>query len=386
MRKTLFVTDGAFPPSSGSSVILNNLASQFDHDNVVLAGEKSFGADLNSYTVPKYHVHLIKHRFTFDRRGSRYGMWTQLFKVEKELEVLVLGHNVEQVIAVFPNEFYAFAAARVAKKLNLPFYSWFHNTYLDNRTGIFKELAKKVQPYIFQQSEIVFTMSESMNNFMKRTYKSSAEKFHPLLHGFDIPSIPKEIHVSISGKIQFLLTGNINESNRDSTERVCKAVLSSKNHELHVYTGTSSETFERMGVSGNNFHYHSFLPDFADLVAKFKDFDVMLLPHGFHGGLSPAEYETIFPTRTIPLLYSGKPILAHCPPNTSISQFLEKHQCAKLVMEIDSLVLKEAIADLCDDRALREQLVRNSYEASILFSSKKTYHNLEQLTLEKSFG
>jgi len=380
MRKTLFVTDGAFPPSSGSSIILNNLASQFHPDNVVLAGEKSFGADLKAYTRPKYHVHRINHKFTFDRQGSRYGIWTQLFKVEKELEVLVLGHNVRQVIAVFPNEFYCFAAARVAKKMKLPFYCWFHNTFLDNRVGIFKLLAKKLQPYIFQQSNVVFTMSEGMNNFMQQRYQEFRDKFKPLLHGFEVPNMPTEVDVFISGKIKFLLNGNINESNKDSTERLCKAVLSNKKNELYVYTGTPLTTFKKMGVVGKNFYYNEFLPNFSDLVTKFKEFDVMLLPHGFVGGLSVAEYQTIFPTRTIPLLYSGKPILAHCPPKTSLSHFLETHQCAKLVTEKDVQTIEKAIDELCTDRKLREELVQNSFTVSKLFSAENTYRELLKIT------
>ena len=38
-------------------------------------------------------------------------------------------------LAVFPNEFFVYAAYLAAKRLHLPFYLYFHNTYRESRVG-----------------------------------------------------------------------------------------------------------------------------------------------------------------------------------------------------------------------------------------------------------
>jgi len=370
MKKVLFVCEGAFPPTSGTSIVLNNLISEFQSDSVMLAGEKSFGADISKWELPSYPIHIFDHNYTFDVKGSKYLIWTQLNKVVREIINIAKEFGASVIIGIYPSEFYCYAAAKAAKKLGIAFHCWFHNTYKDNRTGILLLAANYIQPFIFRNAGYIFTMSKGMNEYMSRNYGEYRSKFMPLLHGFDVPPVKEKVDIEIGSKVKFLLNGNINHSNSDATERLCKAVLNDQRYELHVYSGTKKETFTAMGITGNNFFHNTFLPKFEDLVAKFEEYDVMLLPHGFYGNLSKAEYETIFPTRTIPLLYSGKPILAHCPSDTNLYKFLSENECASVISQKDRDIIQKAITELVTDEILRATLVRNSMEKAQLFSSR----------------
>ena len=70
---------------------------------------------------------------------------------------------------------------------------------------------------------------------------------------------------------------------------------------------------------------------FDEVVDALKQHDLLFLPHGFEGGFNEIEYETIFPTRTIPYLLAGVPIVAHSPPNAFLTKWLRRHDCAEIV-------------------------------------------------------
>ena len=377
-KNTLVVTWTAFPPTSGSGVIVSNLLAQFDPTKIVLAGEHTFGADLSKYEKPAYPFYLLEHAYHTGVKGSKYFKWLAYRKVLKQIDEIIAKHNIELIFGIFPDEFYTYVACKAAKKHKLPFYSWFHNTYLDNREGILKRLAQKVQPEIFEYSKKIFTMSQGMNDFYVKQYPDHQHKIFPLLHGFNIPQGLEQVDTKINGAVKFLLSGNINHSNRDSTERLAKAVLNQhENNELHIYGGNSAEEWAQMGISGDKVFLHGFVP-LSQLVASFKDHDIMLLPHGFEGDLSPAEYLTIFPTRTIPLLYSGKPILAHSPPNTAITKMLQNKACALVIEEKNNEALKQAIENLIAKEDLRITLVQQAIQASEDYNVSKIATNLKK--------
>jgi glycosyltransferase involved in cell wall biosynthesis len=106
-------------------------------------------------------------------------------------------------------------------------------------------------------------------------------------------------------------------------------------------------------------------------VAALALCDVMLLPHGFTGPYHPVEYETIFPTKTIEYLISGRPILAHTPPGAFLTRFLRDHDCALVVDTPDHAAVLAAVQRLLTDAPLRARLVRNALKAAEQFQVKR---------------
>ena len=58
-----------------------------------------------------------------------------------------------------------------------------------------------------------------------------------------------------------------------------------------------------------------------EVLARLGQADVLFLPHGLTGSWAAEEYRTIFPTKTIEYLISGRPILAHTPPDRFLTRF-----------------------------------------------------------------
>jgi len=102
-----------------------------------------------------------------------------------------------------------------------------------------------------------------------------------------------------------------------------------------------------------------------------READIVVLPHGLSGGLSPEEYRTIFPTKTIQYLLRGRPILAHVPRSCYLTRFLNEHRCALVVDEPSVPALLTAIERLRSDAKLRADLVRNALGAVEMFRAPR---------------
>ena len=263
-----------------------------------------------------------------------------------------------------------FAGYLASKSLKAPFYSWFHNSFVDNRQGIMKLFGKWLQKKVFEHSKKIFTISDGLSEFLKEKYPSY--NFYTLKHGFKIPKSNHEPFIPRQdGKLNFAYTGSLNESCREASVRLCKAIISNHDYTLNIYTGFNQDLFRKYGIEGENVKHHGFISQ-KEFERELAKNDILLLPHGFDGARTDAEYKTIFPTRTITLLYSDKPILCHSPKGTFITKFIEDNNCATLVTNKSEEEIKGAIENIISDINATNQKIVNSIKASKQFDVVET--------------
>ncbi len=363
-EKLLIVSWAVYPSTTGSAVIVDNIVTAFSDEGVVLFGETVENIRQGKNDKVPSNIYHFDPNIRLMGRGQKYFRWLNFGKMTRFLLDVAQREKCTAVLAIFPDEFYMHAAYRVSQKLGLPFYTWFHNTYLDNRTGTLKTLAKRLQPLFFKAARINFVMSDGMNIYYKEAY--SELSFTTLTHGFKIPNVSFEPFEPNKKTTRFLFSGSISESCRDATVRQIKTIIKNPNYHVHLFTGSPMSEFEMHGISGDNVHHEGFVT-LEELVQRFEKFDIMLLPHGFDGKRTEVEYKTIFPTRTIPLLYSNRPILAHTPKGVFLTDFLRQHDCAEIVDEKDENAIEEAINRLINDDNRREEVIRNAIRTASLF-------------------
>jgi glycosyltransferase involved in cell wall biosynthesis len=365
---------GVYPSTGGSTIILNNIALGFDRSELVIAGQapkQMPDKKWESFSdIPFYYL----DPFPFNiRRPERYVRWLAIGKVSRQVEQIIKKEKITHILSIFPDEYYAYIGYRLSKKLRLPFYFWLHNSYLENRTGALRWLATKLQPRLFAHAQKVFVMSDGLNRDMSKNNPSV--KFETLVHGFDLKRPASIETVSKDKKIKFLYSGSLNDSCLDASVRMLKVVMKGQNNEIHIYSG-NSQVFRDQGIDGDQITFHDFLPlqDFVGLLYKY---DIMLLPHGIDGERSDFEYRTIFPTRTIPLLFSGKPILAHSPKDSFLTEFLVDSDCAYVVTDKSEKKIEEGIEKIITDEVYVDKIVQNAFIASKRFELKGVIENLK---------
>jgi hypothetical protein len=378
----LLVAAVSVPPIPHAvAFVVDNLSRQFTKDELVIAGELRPGnvGHVRAADLPRFE--FVSKSWEWPKRGQKYVRWLRWFQtpgIVRRLRKLIREEKIDAVLAIFPDERLMMAAMFACQREGVAFFPWYHNTYAENRRGLAKRFAEWLQPATFAATDIVFVMSEGMQTAWQRSYPGV--RFEPLVHTFsdDLPT-PEPLHPCHS-PARTVFLGNLNASNLEAMGRMRELVNDSEDLRMTVYSGSSSWYFQKVGICGPHIT-HEHISD-EDLMAGLKSHDILLLPHGFTGASDPIEYETIFPTRTIPYLLAGRPILAHTPPHAFLTRWLRRHDCAEIVDTADLNALRAAADRLRTDNARREQLVQNARKAAEMFHAPRVMNDFRVMVGE----
>lgn len=375
-KKLLLVSPCVAPVPVATSFIVKNFLHEFAADEFIVATERWPENPTNqSATDSGQPVEFVSQRWTWPRRGQRYLHWAKWFtvnSVKKRLVHLVQKYNCGGIFCLFPNEQMLLASYWAANKTGLPYFTHFHNVYRENRHGMAKRIADYIQPRVFARSSIVFVMSRGMQQGWERVYPHV--KFVPLTHT-NCEQVPEYEHAPAwpAERIRLGFLGSINGSNLDALQGVRELVRSHPDLEWNLCSNTTPWFFDKVRLSGERVTLASPADDV--LLAELRKNDLLVLAHGFSGGLAPIEYETIFPTRTIPYLLSLRPILAFSPAHSYLNHWLREHDCAEIVETKDLSALRAKIDWLRQNPARREELVRNALAAVRQFDAPTVARN-----------
>lgn len=359
--ETLLLSWSMPPTLSGSAVVVGNLISAFDEQEMLLAGESN--KTIKNLSHSSRQSVRVQFGWPFSIRGARWWRMIQFPFMVFNVCHLARKRKVKNIIAVFPSTEFLFAGFIASVFSGARLFPYFHNTYYENRTGLFKAIASVVQSYVFKRATQVFLISDGMAKLFSANYPGLKHSVIRHSHGKDQPQfIPVP---EIGDEIRFTLIGNINDSCEDAVLRLLRTLRRVPGAVICLYSGTSRKYLRSIGIM-SLCDVVSTVTD-EELTSKISDSDILLLPLGLTGGLSDVEYETIFPTRTIEYLLSNRPILAHCPQSTYLSTFLREHNCALVIDESNEEKILEAVGELRSNSILRQELVANALQASKIF-------------------
>ena len=317
MTKILLISWTLPPETTGSAVIVGNLAKQFNADEMIVIGEKPHSRPPVSWHNEWPRLVYIASALPPTWRGARWWRRLQLPMMLLRSMFLIRKTECSAIIVVFPNEEFLFLGYILASWTGLPMYAYFHNTYLENRSGSSLPFARWLQARIFSKAKHVFVMSEGMVELYRKRYPQL--RCSALVHSFNekIPAI--ETVPEPHSPLRLVICGNINASCRDATTRFCEAIAHMKDVSLTFLSGTPRTLLEDLGLLRNGTHFETVSRD--HVINRLREADIVVLPHGFTGESAPEEYGTMFPTKTIEYLISGRPILAHTPPDCYLTRF-----------------------------------------------------------------
>ena len=368
--KILLVSWSILPYSGGTSVIVENLARNFSKAELIVLGSKQ----LIQSNVPDRGKNSVEFKYYFSEisffgRGYRYFDWFRNLRMKslvEHIKSIIKTEGIDQVIGVYPNAPYCLAACQAAKQAGIPFSSYFHNTYIEN-TAIKDPNAPKIQAEIFEASEQIFVMSKGMQEYYDQKYQ--LKKFIPLVHTFnEYP--PTDICTGVPGTdkehYKLVAIGNFNESNMDATIRFANAIKDNPKYSLSLYTHVPKLLLQKRGLNPSLIEHKGFVgPD--EVHEKLQAYDIAVLTHGFTGGYGKVEYETIFPTRTIPLLLAQKPIIAHSPNGSFLNKFIVENNCTALVAEANEEAIVNKLEEITTNITLQNNLVAAAKKTSEQF-------------------
>jgi glycosyltransferase involved in cell wall biosynthesis len=365
--RILFFSWSVPPATSGSGIIVGNLAKQFGAEEMIVVGERPQGRPPVAWRPEWPAIHYVCSEWPETRRGVRWRRRLQLPWMLGRTLRLARQNGCDKVLAVFPKEEHLLIAYLVAMRTGAALYPYFHNTYVENRSGAALRFGCWLQDRVFARSRHVFVMSRGMEELYRGRYPGL--RCSALPHSFNDP-LPERAQVPPPGSpLRLVISGSINESCRDAAVRAGAAIASVPDARLTILSGTPRAQLERLGMLGPGVEHGIVSRD--ALLARLREADIAVLPHGFRGGVSEAEYATIFPTKTIEYLICGRPILAHTPPDCFLTRFLREQDCALVVDQPESAAVVSGIERLRRDEGLRERLVRNALRAAEAFQAPR---------------
>jgi glycosyltransferase involved in cell wall biosynthesis len=375
MRKKMLVLCWAAPPAAtGAAVVMEHLARQFSRDEMIIAGEKPHHAPPLVWSDDWPELVYVQSEWPFTKRGIRWWRTLQIpFALWRCLR-LVRRHNVESIMAIYPDEKFLLIGYLCSKLSRCRLFCYFHNTYVEDREGLGHRWASWLQGRLFQRAEHVFTMSEGMSELYRERYPGLSQT--PLVHSFNGPIPPCNVPEQVGSPMKVVIAGNINASCEDAASRFGKALAATADVRLTLYGSTNHDYLRSLGLLREG--VECALVPLEELLPRLGEADVLFLPHGFTGSRSLEEYRTIFPTKTINYLLAGRPILAHMPSDCFVTRFLRQNQCALIVDKPDIAALCEALERLRTDYPLRRRLVENSLKAVRQFQATEVAAELRR--------
>ena len=377
MRKTLLISYTLPPSPTGSATVIANLCRQFSIDELVVTGAKNRGID----TV-------------FDWTNSpmiKYTSWKTLpFKGAGLVRLLMMPltllltiyyyykYKCKNIIAIYPNNDFFIMGWLAAVITGSNFYPYLHNTFANSkeRTGVIKMIFEFIEKIIFYRATKILLISDGLEIFYSTKYKESFS-YTVIKHTINEKTDVKFNDIGSKKNSKYLMVGSINESNRDAAIRLIKALRTIENSEILIRSGTHQMHLQSAGL----YDMCTIIPELSrvQLFDLLNSVDALLLPHGFRGSMSSAEYLTIFPTKTIEYLLSGRPIIAHCPDNCFLYSFLTKNKCAFVISEVESDILIKKIIDFKKDIALQKNIVSNAVKIAKEFDAIMVSDTLKEI-------
>jgi len=353
-----------FPPlPGGSSVIMKNLLGALPPDKVVVATVEAANAADSDVDYPVYRQ---MRQISFSTRGNQILSLLQINMTARKVAGLIKKHGCGAVVGTYPDVSFLAVAFRTAEMAGVPFVPYLHDTVSESMKGrMSANFAARLQDQIFAACPDFFVMSEGMADMYRARYNLETR---PLVHSYpeEIPTEPPKEAPNGRG----FWSGNIYAINRRAMARVYGA-MRDMDIELIIASRQEPETLEKMGFDRGGIK-NTFFSDRTELIHALREqsFLILALDRPDEAVIHADELSTIFPTKTIEYLASGRPILLHCPEHYFLARFCLRHDCAEVVADPSSRALASAIDRLRNDPERVETLVRNGFKAAQPFSRR----------------
>jgi glycosyltransferase involved in cell wall biosynthesis len=360
----ILIVAQSFPPAvGGSSIILNNIFSDYKGEMMAIAGHPNFiQRDINFiapcktvYFSPlklkileRYYEPLLKHLHFLLKLYIKY--WAKKFKPN-----VIFSHC--------PDIDFFICAFQVAEELNIPFYAHMHDLWEENHSpdSYNGYMAKIWEKRILIGAEKVFCMTEIQQEFYKKKYNRNA---HLLIHSITesvLKNVQKQIRPVSNNIPKILFTGNVSPVlNLDSLKVFSNAVrLMPSTCEVTLCTSLTKSRLLELGIQAEDFIVKWVSRDEAQNLQKTTD--ILFAPLSFkNGGID--EVMTVYSTKLLEYLISGRPILIFAPINSFHWVSAQKYGWAHIVDVDTEEALRNGILELINDKELQNEVVANAFK------------------------
>jgi len=371
--KLLIVSQDLPPSIGGSPILMDNIFSYFPGEMKGIGGyhgsqfEKGFKPSfpviyINPPNIPIIGEFLRKYYYKL----LKYFHWYIIKKINKEIKIF----NPDAIYSNCPNIDFFICAYKASRASNTPLFVHMHdlweenakpNTYLSN-------MAKRYEEAILRHASLVFCMTEIQQLHYEEKYNIKTALIPHTIKDIDLDTNPNVAKTVNNNNVTF--TGTISPvMNLDAMLQFAKmSHIINKNIQLNICTGISEEQVFKLGFNKNNTSVKWLT---RNEVRNFQnESKVLFAPLSFkNGGME--EVKTVFSTKLLEYLISGRPIIIFAPAFSHHAISAKKNGWALVVDEDDPKKLATAIELLIKDEMYCKDIVKKAF---IEAQSRKASH------------
>jgi glycosyltransferase involved in cell wall biosynthesis len=375
------------PPSpSGQSVMLYRILSGLNPDKYYLVsreiydkkGDGKFFLPVEYFNVSAPNLfHLLnKLKMPQPLRDLIYFIILALSRVYKLIR-LVRRNPVYAIVACSGDLVDIPAGYIVSRLLGVKFYAYLFDDYVYQWVGFQRLIARLMASWIFKNSEGLIGPNEYLCEEYQRRYNTRYVIARNPCDPYELNLLPNIEWPSETGKIKILYTGAIYYANYDCFRNLVHAMnmIIDYQLDLYIYTAQTAEQLEAHGIGGGKVHVYSHVL-YNQILEEQHKADILFLPLAFQSPI-PEVLRTSAPGKMGEYLASGRPVLAHVPPDSFVKYYLKKYQCGIVADKNSPDNLAEHILNLMHNVPLRLAVVKNALErARFDFDPRISQENL----------
>lgn len=364
-KNILFVTTFYPPNNTGTSVVMSNLIKELNQDTIygVVTWANSY-RDKDEVINGKPVHKLFNFQYLFNPIFWFYIRLLTINREKRKVIKLIKREKITHVVGVYPDLDFLEIARSSAEICGVKFYAYLHDTLAEGLSHKrYKDIAKNVQQKIFDTSYKILVMSEGMKDLYQEKYNI---KTTPVFHSFSEQVQEKELnneHLENS----IFWGGAIYAINKETVKRVhnaCKTL----DYTLTLSAANTNKKLDNLGFENRNLKILPFLSR-EEYITTVGNQKALLLSIDWpeETKVHPDELGTIFPTKTIEYLISGRPIIVHCPKDYFLAKFFNDNNCGIVITDRDTEKIATKIKIAMKDYNNLKEIVNNAYKASKQF-------------------
>jgi len=311
-------------PTTAMAIIMRNLLSRFNRESFTVISEPVPGTparypgarDYDFAPLPSF---LPKRLQLVWQRSQVPVASAKAASMIKDLDV--------RVVVVCHVDMHAVKVARnAAKATRTPWTPYIHNMIWENyRDTKYEKEAIKVQKYVFEEASSLIVMCDGIKDLYKERYNIESRS---IVHNHIEPV--RESLPAGPVKSQCFLSGHIYWINIHAVKRIIEAA---RRFDMPLVVTAPETGLASAGIADQV--RREFYPERSDYMAALEEQAILVTALDWPGESTQSEEElmTLLPTRVVEYLAVGRPVLAHCPPESFMAKFLLKHKCAKVVTD-----------------------------------------------------
>jgi len=358
----LTVVSHSFPPRiTATALILKNLLSVYKGSLSAIGG-CSNTATLDKNFSPPCTTLYLKLPNMFPRLYGRIrhnfpNLMRLTIQPSIKRKLTQLGAKI--VLGVFPQDECLVAAFLAARQLQLPFYVYMQDLWLENESpgSARRQFAEKWEPVVFKEATRVICMTEAAQRHYERKYQIKTYLLPHSIPESEFARAPRDLTPPDMPNPTAVFMGALGQKFNVDALRVLTRASESlpEKYQLLFSTPVKMEILKKLGIWSSRLQV-TYIP--RHHVKKFLSESHVLIAPISHKNCTLEEVYTIFSTKLLDYMLSGRPIIVFAPKGSYIAEYAIDKGWAYVVTEDSPHALSEAIVKVIEDKDLARKLVK----------------------------